>query len=62
MLKVVSTHLSKNKMYRAIVSLIHTNSMLVDTTLAQEDAEYVCKDIDDFLDMEQHHDQTYKDI
>jgi len=62
MLKAVSTHLSKSKVYRAIVSLIHTNSMLVDTTLTQEDAEYVCKDIDDFLDMERHHDQTCRDI
>jgi hypothetical protein len=57
MLKSMSAHLSKKDTYKAIVSVLHTNSMIVDTIVAQESVEYVCADIEDFLKMERHHDQ-----
>jgi hypothetical protein len=57
MLKSMSAHLSKKDTYKAIVSVLHTNSMIVDTIVAQESVEYVCAEIEDFLKMERHHDQ-----
>ncbi len=54
-LKSMSAHLSKKDTCKAIVSVLHTNSMIVDTIVAQESVEYVCADIEDFLKMERHH-------
>jgi hypothetical protein len=51
LLKFMSAHLSKKDTCKAIVSLLHTNSMIVDTIVAQESIEYVCADIEDFLNM-----------
>jgi hypothetical protein len=48
----MSTHLSKKDTHKVIVSLLHTNSMIVDTIAAQESIEYVCAGIEDFLKME----------
>lgn len=43
--------------YKAIVSLIYTNSMIVDTTICSHIHEFVCDwDIEDFISMQQHHD------
>ncbi len=57
MLKSMSAHMSKKDTCKAIVSLLHMNSMIVDTIVAQESIEYVCADIEDFLKMEGHHNQ-----
>ena len=59
-MKVVSIkHIRK-----VIVNLMYTNSMIVETDSenVQENSEYVCSDIEDFLRMERHHEQLVEAV
>ncbi len=62
MLKDVYAYLSRKSVRKAAVSLIHTNSMVEDTTNSNEAVKYVCADIEDFLKMEQHHAQVISSV
>ncbi len=44
LLKAVSGNLAKGKLRKAIISFIHTNSMIVDTNVPDYAVDYVCGD------------------
>jgi len=61
MTKAQNRHFNTMFKHKAIVNLVHMNSMKVDTCLCNNIHEYVCADIEDFIKMEQHQDQMRND-